>query len=152
MLDPNERCALRVWHQPAKLGLDFDLSQLNRLLTFWLCATVHRNAGEQPQRQSATRGRVLIPAINAIPGAPCPPPGKCKELLPAVTCVPWQQTAWNCGESYCHSGSSKHRAMINVYSAIVATTPNTIRYSILFTSYLSLHQKLPRSARPRVEI
>ncbi len=43
--------------------------------------------------------------------------------------------------------------MINVYSAIVATTPNIIRYSIfLFTSYLSPNQKLPRSARPRAGI
>jgi len=53
---------------------------------------------------------------------------------------------------YCHSGSSKHRAMINAYSAIVATTPSIIRYSILFTSYVSPRQKLPRSARPRAEI
>jgi hypothetical protein len=49
------------------------------------------------------------------------------------------------------SGALKHRAMINVYSAIVATTLNTITYSILFTSYLSLHQKLLRSARARAE-
>ncbi len=49
------------------------------------------------------------------------------------------------------AGALKHRAMINVYSAIVATTPNTIRYSILLTSYLSLHQKLLRSARTRAE-
>src|SRR5438067_13933400 len=43
-------------------------------------------------------------------------------------------------ESYYHSGALKHRAMINAYSAIITTTPTTIRYSILFTSYLSLHR------------
>ena len=34
------------------------------------------------------------------------------------------------GERYCHSSFFKHRTMISVYSAIVDTTPNTIRYSI----------------------
>jgi hypothetical protein len=37
-------------------------------------------------------------------------------------------------ERYCHSGAFKHRAIINVYSAITATTPNAITYSILVTS------------------
>jgi hypothetical protein len=55
-------------------------------------------------------------------------------------------------ERYCHSGAFKHPAMINVYSAIIATTPTTITYSILFTSYFSPPQKLPRSARPRADI
>jgi hypothetical protein len=35
---------------------------------------------------------------------------------------------------------------------MITATPTAIAYSILFTPYLSLHQKLLRSARPPAEI
>jgi hypothetical protein len=39
-------------------------------------------------------------------------------------------------KNYRHSGSLEHRSMSKAYNAIVDTTPTTIKYSILFTSYL----------------
>ena len=42
--------------------------------------------------------------------------------------------------------------MINVYSAIVATTPNIIRYSIFVYLLFVTRPKLPRSARSRAGI